>query len=136
MLKGALRHSHDNIEKLVSDDSKDDGDDTSFGKKANFLKPLLFTPQKVATVDKEKSIKIYKLIGGNESTRSQPYSLEDIVSAQIDERGQKNCIYQFGYSKKPKNSVLRDKNDSPQKNAKRTSETKYAQIRVKSIEYL
>ena len=105
MLKGALRHSHDNIEQLVSDDSKDDGDDTSFGKKANFLKPLLFTPQKVATVDKEKSIKIYKLIGGNESTRSQPYSLEDIVSAQIDERGQKNCIYQFGYSKKPKNAA-------------------------------
>ena len=56
-------------------------------------------------MDKEKSIKIYKLIGGNESTRSQPYSLEDIVSAQIDERGQKNCIYQFGYSKKPKNAA-------------------------------
>ena len=74
MLKGALLYHEDS-----KANGKDKGGAESTWDRDDFLKPLMFTPQKFK-VDKDKSQKIHQLLS-EESTRSQPYSLDEIIEA-------------------------------------------------------
>ena len=105
LLKGAMTY----YRSIVQSGSKENWDDLqSLPSIQDYLLAPVFNPKKVKDAELKMPRKFVKLMT-EQSTEGTPFSLDEIIKVQIDESGQKNCIYNFSTVKSSVNLLKTNK---------------------------